>query len=67
MIITNENYVVDPVVMATDSYRIANGHRLFIDSRPISYRYLEGTFERFDELLDEVNYWLDKANEEGER
>lgn len=45
MIITDENYVVDPVVMATDSYRIANGHRLFIDSRPISYRYLEGTFE----------------------
>lgn len=67
MIVENENYVVDPVVMATDSYRIARGHRSFIESRPLSYRYLEGTFERLDDLLDEVNYWLDKANEEGER
>lgn len=67
MIVENENYVVDPVVMATNSYRLACGDSLYIESLPVSYEYLEFNFESLDKHLDEVNYWLDKANEEGEK
>lgn len=67
MIVENENYIIDPVVMATNSYRLACGDSLYIESLPVSYEYLEFNFESLDEHLDEVNYWLDKANEEGER
>lgn len=67
MIVKNENYVVDPVVMATQSLALAKGSKLFIESVPISYPYMEYAFGRVDDALDQVNAWLDKANEEGER
>lgn len=65
MIVKNENYAVDPVVMAAESAMIAKGTRAFIECMPISYQRMDCAFDRLDGQLDGVNYWLDKANEEG--
>ncbi|GET11649.1 hypothetical protein SN811_01490 [Ligilactobacillus agilis] len=67
MIVENENYVVDPVVMAAESAMLAKGTRAFIEYMPISYQRMDCAFDRLDGQLDDVNRWLDKANEEGKR
>ena len=67
MIIETEKYIVDPAVMAAESAMLAKGTKAFIESMPVSYELMEYAFERLDGNLDDVNYWLDKANKEGER
>lgn len=65
MIIENEKYIVDPAVMAAESAMLAKGTKAFIECMPVSYERMGYAFERLDGNLDEVNYWLDKANKEG--
>lgn len=68
MIIENENYIVDPVAQAAHIYGASMGERYLIEGAKLNDEVLlKRLFKNLDTLLGELDYWLDKVNEEDER
>lgn len=66
MIITDENYIIDPVAQAASMYGASMGERYLIEGAPLNDEVLlKRLFKNLDTLLGELDYWLDKANKEG--
>lgn len=66
MIITDENYIIDPVAQATRIYGASMGERYLIEGAKLNNEVLlKRLFKNQDTLLGELDYWLDKANKEG--
>lgn len=66
MIITDENYIVDPVAQAARIYGASMGGRYLIEGATLNNEVLlKRLFKNQDTLLGELDYWLDKANKEG--
>lgn len=68
MIVENENYIIDPVAQAASMYSASMGERYLIEGAKLNDEVLlKRLFKNLDTLLGELDYWLDKVNEEDER